>query len=96
MPRRNHSKLLVAAQGAPYFDRLGALPRCQVPDTVAFFTLAHTDAIVCGVCVGNDGIACKTARDEGLARSGQTIVIAAGMPFGTAGTTNLLRIATLE
>lgn len=40
--------------------------------------------------------ACKTALDEGLAYSGQTIVIAAGMPFGTAGTTNLLRVATVE
>ena len=40
--------------------------------------------------------ACKTALDEGLAKPQQTIVITAGMPFGTAGTTNLLRIATLE
>ncbi|RJF92598.1 pyruvate kinase [Noviherbaspirillum saxi] len=40
--------------------------------------------------------ACKTALNEGLAKAGQTIVIAAGMPFGSAGTTNLLRIATLE
>ncbi len=40
--------------------------------------------------------ACATAIKEGLARSGQTIVIAAGMPFGAAGTTNLLRIARLE
>lgn len=40
--------------------------------------------------------ACKTALEEGLAKSGQTIVIAAGMPFGTAGTTNLLRIAKLD
>jgi len=27
---------------------------------------------------------------------GRTIVIAAGMPFGTAGTTNLLRIAQVD
>jgi pyruvate kinase len=40
--------------------------------------------------------ACQTAAREGLARKGQTIVIAAGMPFGTAGTTNLLRIAQLD
>lgn len=37
--------------------------------------------------------ACQTAAREGLASKGQTIVIAAGMPFRTAGTTNLLRIA---
>ena len=40
--------------------------------------------------------ACRTAVREGLARTGQTIVIAAGMPFGTPGTTNLLRIAQIE
>jgi pyruvate kinase len=40
--------------------------------------------------------ACQTAAREQLAKKGQTIVIAAGMPFGTAGTTNLLRIAQIE
>jgi pyruvate kinase len=40
--------------------------------------------------------ACATAVKQGLAQPGQTIVIAAGMPFGTAGTTNLLRIARLD
>jgi pyruvate kinase len=38
-------------------------------------------------------LACQTAIREGFARSGQSIVISAGMPFGSAGTTNLLRIA---
>lgn len=33
------------------------------------------------------------ARAEGFAQPGDTIVIAAGMPFGKAGTTNLLHIA---
>jgi pyruvate kinase len=40
--------------------------------------------------------ACQTAVREGLAKKGQTVVIAAGMPFGTPGTTNLLRIAQVE
>lgn len=35
----------------------------------------------------------KTALREGFARTGNTVVIAAGMPFGVAGNTNLLRIA---
>jgi pyruvate kinase len=39
--------------------------------------------------------ACTTALREGLAKSGQTIVIAAGMPFGAAGNTNLLHIAKI-
>ena len=37
--------------------------------------------------------AAAMARREGLAQAGDFIVIAAGMPFGTAGTTNLLHIA---
>jgi pyruvate kinase len=38
-------------------------------------------------------LAVKTAVQLAFAQPGQTIVIAAGMPFGTAGSTNLLRIA---
>jgi pyruvate kinase len=34
-----------------------------------------------------------TARDEGFANAGDPILISAGMPFGTPGATNLLRIA---
>jgi pyruvate kinase len=41
-------------------------------------------------------LAVETARARQFAEAGQTIVIAAGMPFGTAGTTNLLRIAQIE
>ena len=37
--------------------------------------------------------ACECARDEGFARAGDTLLISAGMPFGTPGATNLLRIA---
>jgi pyruvate kinase len=39
--------------------------------------------------------AIRSARDEGFARPGDTILISAGMPFGTPGATNLLRIAQL-
>ena len=37
--------------------------------------------------------ACRTARDCAFSRPGDTILISAGMPFGTPGATNLLRIA---
>ncbi|WP_397408997.1 pyruvate kinase [Polaromonas sp.] len=40
-------------------------------------------------------IAAEIARREHFAQSGQTIVAIAGMPFGTPGTTNLMRIATV-
>jgi pyruvate kinase len=39
--------------------------------------------------------ACATAQREGLAKPGEIIVIAAGLPTGLAGTTNLLRIERL-
>ncbi|MGI9434223.1 MAG: pyruvate kinase [Geminicoccaceae bacterium] len=37
--------------------------------------------------------ACKAAVEANLARPGSSLVITAGMPFGTPGATNLLRIA---
>lgn len=40
-------------------------------------------------------IAAEIARREHFAQDGQTIVAIAGMPFGTPGTTNLMRIATV-
>lgn len=40
--------------------------------------------------------ACAIAVKEGMAKPGQPVVIAAGMPFGAGGTTNLLRIAWIE
>lgn len=40
--------------------------------------------------------ACATAREEGFAKKGDSVVITAGLPFGTPGATNLLRIAWVE
>ncbi|HEY1392345.1 MAG TPA: pyruvate kinase, partial [Methylibium sp.] len=40
-------------------------------------------------------IACEISRREGFAQAGQMIVAIAGVPFGTPGTTNLMRIATV-
>ena len=37
--------------------------------------------------------ACAVARDEDFARAGDRVVITAGVPFGTPGSTNTLRIA---
>jgi pyruvate kinase len=41
-------------------------------------------------------LAVRTAAALQFAQPGETIVIAAGMPFGTSGTTNLLRIAQVD
>ena len=40
--------------------------------------------------------ACQIAVQEGFANPGDKLVITAGVPFGTPGTTNLLRIAWVE
>jgi pyruvate kinase len=37
--------------------------------------------------------ACRIAYQEGLAEVGQRVIITAGVPFGTPGATNLLRVA---
>ena len=41
-------------------------------------------------------LGCETVVREGFGKQGDTIVISAGMPFGTPGTTNLLRIAVID
>jgi pyruvate kinase len=40
--------------------------------------------------------ACRAAQKEGFAGAGETVVIVAGLPFGSAGNTNLLHIARIE
>jgi pyruvate kinase len=37
--------------------------------------------------------ACRIAFKEGFAKEGQRIITVAGVPFGTPGATNMLRIA---
>jgi pyruvate kinase len=41
-------------------------------------------------------LAARLARDEGFAAVGDSIVVAGGIPFGVAGTTNSLRVATVK
>ncbi|RIX40316.1 MAG: pyruvate kinase [Rhodocyclales bacterium GT-UBC] len=41
-------------------------------------------------------LACRIASEQHFARRGESIVISAGVPFGKAGSTNLLRIAEVE
>lgn len=41
-------------------------------------------------------IACQIARDEGFAQVGDRVAITAGVPFGTPGATNMLRIAYVD
>ncbi len=41
-------------------------------------------------------MACRVAKDEDIAQPGERVVIIAGVPFGTPGSTNILRIAWIE
>ncbi|HXE40466.1 MAG TPA: pyruvate kinase [Azonexus sp.] len=41
-------------------------------------------------------LACQIARDENFAGRGKSIIISAGVPFGKAGSTNMLRIAEVD
>ncbi len=40
--------------------------------------------------------ACEAAVKDGFAQTGDTLVIAAGMPLGAAANTNLVRVATIR
>ena len=40
-------------------------------------------------------VACEAAVREGAARVGDTLVIAAGVPFGASGTTNMIRVVEI-
>jgi pyruvate kinase len=40
--------------------------------------------------------AAKLARDEGFAKHGDAVVVAGGIPFGLAGSTNSLRVVTVK
>ncbi|MFW6077846.1 MAG: pyruvate kinase alpha/beta domain-containing protein, partial [Hyphomicrobiales bacterium] len=40
--------------------------------------------------------ACRIAQHEGFAKVGERIIITAGVPLGTPGKTNMLRIATIR
>jgi len=37
--------------------------------------------------------AVRIARQQGIAKEGERLVVTAGVPFGTPGATNILRIA---
>jgi len=40
--------------------------------------------------------AIRVAREQGFANTGDALAITAGVPFGTPGATNILRIAWVE
>lgn len=84
------------ARERPQAPIIGMTPRLATARSLALVwgvhaVLTHDVAAVAEMTE----FACATALREGFAQPGQTIVIAAGMPFGAAGNTNLLHIARI-
>ncbi len=86
---------LRAARERPEAPVLSITPERSVARRLALVWGVHSVHVGDGVDDVPDMVerAAAVARDEGFAVAGDTVVIAAGLPFGTAGTTNLLHIA---
>lgn len=84
------------ARERPGTPILGMTPRQPVARRLALVWGVHP--VLCREVIDVlevSDLACRTVQEEGFGSSGQTVVISAGMPFGTPGTTNLLRIAQI-
>ena len=91
-----HSALCMARE-RPLTPIVGMTPRRSVARRLALVWGVHP--VLCqdvAEFMEVSELACETVRREGLGAHGQTVVISAGVPFGTPGTTNLLRIAHIQ
>ena len=80
----------------PLAPIIGMTPKASTARRLAlawsvYPVLCHEVSEVSEVC----NLACDTAKKGGFGKTGDSIAIVAGMPFGTSGTTNLLRIAQI-
>src|SRR5690606_22488324 len=88
------STALRAARERPDRPILSLITEPATARRLALVWGLHT--VVCEDARGVDDMterACHLARESGVATAGSSIVITAGVPFGTPGATNLLRIA---
>ncbi|KZB57764.1 pyruvate kinase [Thalassospira lucentensis] len=90
------STSLRAARERPEVPILGLTPKIQTARRMTLCWGVHAvftrDATNFAEMVG---IACEVAKREEFAGAGDSLVITAGVPFGTPGATNILRIAWL-
>lgn len=88
------STSLRAARERPEVPILGLTPKIQTARRMTLCWGVHAvftrDATNFAEMVG---IACEVAQREEFAKVGDSLVITAGVPFGTPGATNILRIA---
>ncbi|HTD04577.1 pyruvate kinase [Undibacterium sp.] len=85
------------ARERPQTPILGMTPRQTTARRLAMAWGVHS--VLCDEVIDLlevSDLACRTVQAEGFGHSGQTVVISAGVPFGTPGTTNLLRIAEIQ
>lgn len=91
------STTLRAARERPVVPILGLTPRLDTARQSALIWGVHSvlteDCHTFGEMVSK---AIHAAKTEGFAEPGDPIVITAGVPFGTPGATNILRIAWVE
>ena len=87
------------ARERPTCPVLGVTPTAQAARRLAlvwgvraFVSLPHTAATTVEQMVSN---ALDVVRNAQVGAAGDSVVIAAGVPFGVSGSTNLLRVATL-
>lgn len=91
-----YSALRIARE-RPGVPILGMTPQTATARKLALVWGVH--AVVCTDVTSvteMSEVAVAAARAGGFASPGRVIVIAAGMPFGASGTTNLIRIAQVE
>ena len=89
---------LRAARERPMAPILSITPHLSTARRLALVWGVHSTVIDHDVKDVDEMVdaACRTAFTEGFAGPGDQLAIAAGMPFGQPGTTNLLRIAEIE
>lgn len=85
-----------AARERPTAPILSVTPKLDTARRMAFVWGVHAKVVEDVHSVDDMvEVACRVALEEGFVKAGDKIVIAAGMPFGESGNTNLLRIATV-
>jgi len=91
-----HSALSMARE-RPLAPIIGMTPRLSTARRLALVWGVHALLIheVADVNEMTD-YACRAAQSEGFVTTGDTVVISAGLPFGTPGSTNILRIAQVS
>lgn len=89
---------LRAARERPMTPILSITPHLATARRLALVWGVHSTVIDHDVADVDEMVeaACRNALNEGFAKQGDQVAIAAGMPFGLPGTTNLLRIAEIK